>query len=79
MLSTTIRKYLRANPDGATAAEIAQAIGKGADQTSAILTNMPDLYRDRWVRQGHQDVAVWVAVVVPEDCPRPERREKAKG
>ena len=75
MISTYIRKYLHAHPDGATAAQIAEVMGKPVTQISAILTTMPDLYRDRWVTANMGWAAVWVAVKVPEDCPKPAKRK----
>jgi len=77
-VSTDIRKYLRANPDGATAATISEALHRPSRQVTNLLTLMPDTYRDRWVKSGDVWAAVWVAVTVPEDCPRPESKRKAK-
>jgi hypothetical protein len=41
---------------------------------------MPDVYIDRWLvaKQQKREQAVWVAVEVPENCPRPERKLNAR-
>ena len=41
---------------------------------------MPDVYIDRWhvAKQQKREEAVWVAVEVPENCPRPERKKSER-
>ncbi len=67
-----IRAYLRTVEDGATTTAVAAEIETSEDTARQALHAMPDVYIDRWapVRSGY--VAVWCAVEVPEDCPRPE-------
>lgn len=78
MISTDIRNLLRSQSyeDGQTVSEIAALLRRKSDQIGETLAVMPDAQIDRWVRSGHQWVAVWT-VIVPVHCPRPERREKA--
>lgn len=41
---------------------------------------MPDVYIDRWnvAKQQKREEAIWVAVEVPEHCPRPERKKSER-
>jgi hypothetical protein len=76
-----IRAILR-DSDGLTAAQLAQKLQQSgyecAGNISRTLETMPDTYRDRYIRSVDGDgrntkyAAVWCAVAVPEDCPRPE-------
>lgn len=70
-----IRAVLRIQPDGATITEIVGTTGIKDETIYQALRAMPDTYIDRWqpARRG-QFEAVWCAVPVPEDCPRPEVR-----
>ena len=77
MISTDIRKYLRANPDGATVAEIAEHIKRTPTQAGAIIHSMYDAYIDRWIDSHGKWAAVWVAVEVPDHCPKPAKKVKA--
>lgn len=68
-----IRALLKEWPgDGLTIPEISKRLNVRKDTITNCLKNMPDVYIDRWdgpVRG--QWVAVWMAVEVPENCPRP--------
>jgi len=41
---------------------------------------LTDVYRDRWIVEptGRRPIAVFVAVQVPEDCPRPDIKSKRR-
>jgi hypothetical protein len=69
-----VRRVLKEHPDGLTAKEIAALINRSAGHMSTTLNRMPDLYIDRWVRTSDKGrwAAVWCAVEVPPNCPRPE-------
>lgn len=77
MSAKQIRQYLRIQEDGATAAQIAEAIGSTAYLVTSSLRDMPDTFVDRWAKPNMHWSAVWMAVDVPEDCPRPEPKRKA--
>lgn len=66
-----IRALLRSNPDGLTTAEICAALRLDDSAVRRTLPGMPDVYIDRWVKSGGPLAAVWCAVEVPENCPRP--------
>lgn len=74
---TRIRELLRECPDGLTVLEVARQLGLNYTNTRNNLTNMPDVYIDRWVpRSGSiKGIGKWRAVycivVPPEDCPKP--------
>lgn len=72
-----IRTLLRANPNGLTSYEIAEAIGSHVSNVRRSLRVMPDAYVDRW-RPGKrgQFEKVYVVVPVPDDCPHPRDRMK---
>lgn len=76
-----IREFLRSKPDGANPKQIAEALGNGATPHAVhrALSNMPDTYIDRWehVAVG-APTGVWVAVKVPENCPRPNTGRRSK-
>lgn len=71
-----IRELLRTNPDGMTAPAIralTQASEKGVWEA---LNNMPDAYRDRWVKSAKGPyVAIWCVVVPPPHCPHPNKEK----
>lgn len=71
-----VRKILRDNPDGLTIKEIAEQMGRDIKHLHVTLRAMPDTYIDRWIQTKPQAQwsAIWCAVEVPADCPRPERR-----
>lgn len=68
-----VRAYLLVNIDGATTAELENALGIPEESLRSALESMPDAYIDRWQRAGRgQFAAVWCVVEVPEHCPHPE-------
>jgi hypothetical protein len=67
-----IRSALHANPDGLTPGSLMSATGIHRDSIYPALKDIPDTYIDRWDTSGRQLAAVWVAVIPPDDCPRPE-------
>jgi hypothetical protein len=77
-----IRALLRANPDGLTVKQICDITGKKDSVTRRALEGMTDVYRDRWIdrgtHRGGRPMAVFVAVQVPEDCPRPDIKSKRR-
>jgi delta-aminolevulinic acid dehydratase/porphobilinogen synthase len=71
-----VRKYLRENPDGLTARELAIRIFGDEGRQSGVnksISAMPDVYRDRWARipGAARYAAVYCIVEVPADCPHP--------
>ena len=75
----SLRELLRANPDGLDVATMANYLEREPHSIRARLKEMPDTYIDRWVRQnGNPPMAIWCAVVPPEDCPRPETKLRRK-
>lgn len=73
------RELLRQNPDGLTARQIDDAFDYGnLPHVYRILKSMPDAYIDRWLQKGKRYTAVWCVVVPPENCPRPDKKKKAK-
>lgn len=68
-----IREVLKAHPDGATSRLIADRLGLKQETVQRNLHAMPDTYIDRWLTTGTVPAAVWIAVEVPENCPRPEK------
>jgi hypothetical protein len=75
-----LRALLRANPDGLTVKQICDITGKQDSVTRRALDGMADVYRDRWIVEptGRRPIAVFVAVQVPEDCPRPDIKSKRR-
>ena len=75
-----IRELLKKTPDGLTVNEICSFTGIRDSNVLRSLKSMPDVYIDRWLvaKQQKREEAVWCAVEVPEDCPRPERKERAR-
>jgi hypothetical protein len=75
----SLRKLLRANPDGLDVGTIANYLEREPSNIRKLLSTMPDVYIDRWVRQsGNPPMAIWCAVVPPENCPRPENKPRRK-
>lgn len=75
MTQETIRKALRGNPDGMTAAALYQKLGRPTYDCKRLCTAMPDVYIDRWqlsTRKGVGYTPVYVAVPVPANTPRPD-------
>jgi hypothetical protein len=67
-----IRNTLLAHEDGLTKSQICTISGIDARSIKKSLDAMPDVYIDRWVIPAKKAVTpVYVAVKVPEDCPKP--------
>lgn len=76
-LRAEIRALLLAKPEGLTTRDLC-IITKATDKSVRVsLKSMPDAYIDRWEfpRQGPL-AAVFCAVMVPENCPRPSRAKR---
>jgi hypothetical protein len=75
-----IRELLKKNPDGLSIKEISNTTNLLPDSIEKSLKGMPDVYIDRWTvaKQQKREEAVWCVVEVPEDCPRPERKERVR-
>ena len=74
LLAPRVREALLANPEGLTVFELASLLDYTGHHMHRILAKMPDTYIDRWVWQPHVYAAVWCAVAVPKNCPRPNKR-----
>lgn len=76
-LRAEVRALLLANPEGLTIRQIVVGTQSSDNNVRSSLTCMPDVYIDRWEfpRQGPIS-AVYVAVPIPEDCPRPNRLKR---
>jgi hypothetical protein len=67
-----IREVLHQYPDGLTTVVIAGKTGIKRDTVQNALINMPDTYIDRWQLVYREPPhAVWIAIVPPENCPKP--------
>ena len=71
-----LRELLRCFSDGLTTREMAPLCGRPASTARFALANMPDVYIDRWVKVEGRWQAVWCAVVPPDNCPHPTRKDK---
>lgn len=72
-----VRDLLRANPDGLTIKEIVRVVNRNDDNMRKVLSNMPDVYIDRWVERPRSALAaVWCVVVPPENCPKPNSKQE---
>lgn len=68
-----IRALLRAHSDGLTAKNISELTGIAPDSVRQALSNMPDVYIDRWEGPYRGAYAsVWCVVEVPPHCPHPQ-------
>ena len=78
-LRAEVRALLLATPDGLTASQLTIDTGATYKSVRHSLSSMPDVYIDRWEypRQGPV-AAVYCAVVIPEDCPRPDQRKRTE-
>jgi hypothetical protein len=78
-LRAEIRALLLARPDGLTTRDLVVATKASDKSVRHSLGSMPDVYIDRWEfpRQGPL-AAVYCAVEVPEDCPRPARAKRTE-
>lgn len=67
-----IRNTLLTHEDGLTKTELCRIAGLDQRSIAKSLNSMPDVYIDRWVvPKKRLPTPVYVAVKVPEDCPRP--------
>ena len=67
-----IRDTLLANEDGLTKSQICNITNISPNSIKKSLEAMPDVYIDRWVIPAKKAVTpVYVAVDVPENCPKP--------
>jgi hypothetical protein len=58
-----------------TAGELARFLGLTTSYVTGILQTEYGFYIDRWATtEKNLDAAVWGCVVVPEHCPRPDRK-----
>jgi hypothetical protein len=77
-----IRTLLAKYEDGLTTVQIATALELKPNSVRRAITNMKDVYVDRWLpaRQGMRERAVhiWVKppAATPENCPRPKPNSK---
>lgn len=76
-LRAEIRALLLAHPEGLTIRDLCVATKATDKSVRHSLGAMPDAYIDRWEfpRQGPLN-AVYCAVVVPANCPRPNRTKR---
>ena len=73
----SLRSLLRAHPDGLDVGTMANNLEREPSNIRKRLSEMPDTYIDRWVRQnGNAPMAIWCIVVPPENCPPPEPLRK---
>lgn len=73
---SVIRAILREHDDGLSATQIARHLNLSTDSIRHALSKMPDTYIDRWEGpKNGQYAAVWCAVEVPEDCPKPSKMD----
>ena len=67
-----IRDTLLAHEDGLTKTELCRIAGLDQRSIAKSLDAMVDGYIDRWVQPKKRLITpVYIAVKVPEDCPRP--------
>lgn len=75
MSREAVREALRQAPDGKTLCELARIVRKPHGNILQAIEKMPDVYIDRWApaKSGRwKYAAVYVAVEVPEDAPKPD-------
>lgn len=78
--TAAVRQLLRDNPDGMDVGTIANNVDREPSNIRALLSKMPDAYIDRWTRFGGKGMpsAIWCVVIPPENCPRPEIKQRKK-
>jgi hypothetical protein len=71
--SPEIREILLQHEYGLTAKEIATYTNMAADSVTKCIKTMSDVYIDRWssLKKGLKYMPVYIAIKVPEDCPKP--------
>jgi hypothetical protein len=69
-----IRKALKEHPDGLTRKQLQFYTKLTPDCIKQALPKMPDVYIDRWEKQryGRDWTPVYIAINVPENCPKPD-------
>jgi DNA-binding transcriptional regulator GbsR (MarR family) len=68
-----IRAALLKAEDGLTRKELCEQTGIADYSIRAAVKAMPDVYIDRWLNKGSgAPRPVYMAVEVPENCPRPK-------
>ena len=74
-----IRAALLKAEDGLTRKQLCEQTGIADYSIRAALKAMPDVYIDRYLNKGSgAPRPIYMAVKVPEDCPRPERKKDAR-
>jgi hypothetical protein len=69
-----IRETLLAYEDGLTKSQICTISGIDARSLKKSLDAMPDVYIDRWEKPKRRLITpIYIAVKVPEDCPKPSK------
>lgn len=73
-----IRALLRQHEDGLSANNIAELLNISTNSAMGALTKMPDVYIDRWqtTRTSRIPFSIWIAVIPPPNCPKPEPEYK---
>ena len=67
-----IRSVLLKYEDGLTKSQICLYAGIDPRSIRKSLEAMPDVYIDRWIIPAKKSITpVYIAVPVPEDCPKP--------
>ena len=74
MSQDAIRAVLKAYPDGLTALSVSVKVQKPRVGVRKMLSIMPDVYIDRWIRaRGRvKYTPIYAIVDVPENTPRPD-------
>ena len=67
-----IRDTLLAHEDGLNKSQICNITNISPNSIKKSLDAMPDVYIDRWEKPKKQIITpIYIAVKVPEDCPKP--------
>jgi hypothetical protein len=76
----SVRTLLRNNPDGMDVGTISNTLDRDPHNIRRMLIAMPDAYIDRWARFGGvgRPSAIWCVVVPPENCPKPDAKQRRK-
>jgi hypothetical protein len=72
-----VRALLHAYPEGLTTRQIADMLDADLRTMHFCLKAMVDTYVIGWASGKGKPQALWAAVVVPEDYPRPPKTEKS--
>lgn len=70
-----VLEALKAYPDGATVNMLKAATCIHTDRIKQALEEINGVYIDRYGRigkRGPNKIAIWMAVEVPENCPKPD-------